>query len=233
MSKFFNRHGPAKTLDYSVDELKAFTADPRAFAAQELKQVLASRRDEVQRLVDQTEQLIAATAALVDSDRYLAAQYRQDIVAPWSKAILAAHQAFHDLVITSMPAIREAGRLVRAGEGRLALAGYGELLATIRAAEAAVATLKKAKPDGVSRVSIHETAFIARRPSQMAEHLLSILLEGQSERASLGQVTVEDVTSRLVVEGVEALELQVRLHDRVVWVWNHPAVVEQAVPAQA
>jgi len=206
-------------------------APDRTPAAVLLDDLVGTRRESLQAVVDQVEATIKSVAELVAADSDLSRQYRGEIVQPWRAEIMAAHQTFSDAVKLHWPSLVEAVRLIRGGEGRLAVVKYGDLLADLRALEAELGALKRAKPDGVPRVNINQTLGLARRPSQTAEQILSILLDGQTERAALGAVEVEDTTSRLVIEGVEAADITLHLGTSVVYVWAHPAVLEQAVPA--
>ncbi len=206
---------------------------PKSEADRRVDDHMAGRRDRLQALTDKIEGLIRESDQLIADDRTLAQVYIADTVQPWKTAAFAAHGALKDEVLTHLTDLTEAADLVRAGETRLAVAKHGPLLRNLARLERTLAEVRKQKPQGLARVSIHQTARLARRPSVRAEEVLAHLLPDGSQTA-LGQVNVEDIASRLTFEGIDA-QAFTTFAGGPHYVWRDPRVTSALAeePAEA
>ena len=137
-------------------------------------EVLASRKEQVEGLVEATEALIERARLLILSDADVGARYAASIVTPWRDDITAAFGAFRDEVVGNLPSLREATRLIGSGDVRIAVEKYGGLLTNIRQLEARLGELKKQRPRGLSRVGLHVAMRSRPRPSRDAEAILDV-----------------------------------------------------------
>jgi hypothetical protein len=210
--------------------------DPRAESSAAVAAHLEERRESLQALTDAAEDLIRQARALVEADANLAHAYGAAFIAGWRRDILAAHSAFKDAVLLHLGDLAGATDLVRRGESALAVRKFGLVLASIRELERTLGDLKRARPDGVPRVSLAQTARLARRPTHMAETLLSIVLEGQAHRAAMGEVGIDDTLSRLVLD-IDASGFTLQQGQALHFVWAAPSVLaalaKEPTPATA
>lgn len=184
-------------------------------------EVMAERADMLQQLVDRVEETIQMASGLIRADRGAGAAYSQDVIRPWQEQALAAHRDLEAEALTHLADLRAATELVAGGHTALAVQKHGPLLRRLRDLEAALAAARRAKPDGLPRVDVVQTLRLARKPSTRAEEILAILLPQQE--TELGSVQVQDVLSRLRIEGVDATAFTTRTPGPQ-YVWNDPRV---------
>lgn len=205
--------------------MQFWNRDRQAESKSTVDQVVAERRNRVAALVAETEALIEHARQLIAADADVGKRYAVSVITPWRDEITQVFQAFRDAVVGSLPALREATRLVGSGDARIAVEKYGPLLANIRSLEASLGELKRQRPTGLSRVGLHEVVQGRRHPSQAAEQILEVLLAG-APQSDFGLVTIDDVISRLKIEegGVDSRDFQLHRGTYVEWVWNAQAV---------
>lgn len=201
---------------------------PKDEGRQRVDEVMQERADMLQQLVDRVEEAILMAAGLIRSDRGTGTAYRQDVIKPWMEQALAAFRDLETETLTHLGQLRDITELVNGGHADLAIANHGPLLSHLRELEAALGAARRSKPDGLPRVDVIQTLRLARKPSTRAEEILTILLPQQE--TSLGEVQVQDVLSRLAIEGVDAGAFTTYT-PRPRYVWNDPRV-EAALAAQ-
>lgn len=190
---------------------------------------LAERLERLQDLVDATEALVQQARNLVLADANIGRSFASAAIRPWRDRAMSLRAQLHDLIMTSLPALRACRELLEAGEGRLAAQEHGQLIREIRSITAALGAVKRERPDPIARVGLHLTPRLQRKPSNDAATVLELIFPPST--ADLGEVNLTDITDRLRLDDLPTDVLFFGGHA----LWDSPVLIanleQQPVPA--